>query len=406
MADQSDDQSSDLETHPKGASFSLFFVLVFGAVAVIQPYLNLYYQSIGFNGVQIGLVATIGALVVVLLAPQYGNLYDQSRHKRRFLIITTLVALVSLSIVPFISVFLLVVILYSTHHVITMSNISATQNLAFHAGASAQGKNSFGSTRLWGSIGFSVFVLLGGWIYEKLGFRVNAAFYMVLSLGVVFVLLKLPDKIFSQAPSEHEAELNLPDVLKLVVKDRYLWLTVLALALSDPVMDGVRSFEPVIMKQFGLPASVIGISTMLSALLEIPLMLSVDRLITKHGYRKILLFVFTFDLLRRMVVWFFPSGASVFAMTVLNSVSFPLRLFTMVSLVNTRIPKRYTTTALNFVSVTLTGLGYMLSNAIAGVIYDRFGGQQVFLMGAVLCVGSLVLVFASGKPDRPALRSN
>lgn len=405
MSDQPQTQIFEPETHRGMSSFSLFFVLVFGAVAIIQPYLNLYYQSIGFTGVQIGLVATIGALVVVVLAPQYGNLYDQSQHKRRFLVVTTLVALVTLSVVPFISIFLVVVILYSIHHVVTMSNISATQNLAFHAGASTQGKNNFGSTRLWGSIGFALFVLLGGWIYENLGFRVNAVFYIVLSLGVVFVLLSLPAKNFTKAPPGDEAELNLPGVLKLVVKDRYLWLMVLALAVSDPVMDGVRSFEPVYMKQLGLSASVIGISTMLSALLEIPLMLSVDRLITKHGYRKILLFVITFDLLRRMVVWFFPSGATVFAMTVLNSVSFPLRLFTMVSLVNRRIPKRYTTTALSFISVTLTGLVYMLSNAMAGVVFDKFGGQQVFLMGAVFCVASLVLALAAGNPDQSALGS-
>ena len=233
----------------------------------------------------------------------------------------------------------------------------------------------------------------------------NAVFYIVLSLGVVFVLLSLPAKNFHPGSPGDEAELNLPGVLKLVVKDRYLWLMVLALAVSDPVMDGVRSFEPVYMKQLGLTASVIGISTMLSALLEIPLMLSVDRLITKHGYRKILLFVITFDLLRRMVVWFFPSGATVFAMTVLNSVSFPLRLFTMVSLVNRRIPKRYTTTALSFISVTVTGLVYMLSNAMAGVVFDKFGGRQVFLMGAVFCVISLGLALSAGNSDQSKLSS-
>ena len=118
MSDQPQTQIFEPENRRGVSSFSLFFVLVFGAVAIIQPYLNLYYQSIGFTGVQIGLVATIGALVVVVLAPQYGNFYDHSQHKRRFLVVTTLVALVALSVVPFISVFLVIVILYSVHHVI------------------------------------------------------------------------------------------------------------------------------------------------------------------------------------------------------------------------------------------------------------------------------------------------
>lgn len=402
MSDQPQTQISDPETPGGKGVFSLFFVLIFGAIAILQPYLNLHYQSIGFTGTQIGLVATISALVVILLAPQYGNLYDLSAHKRTFLTITMLVALISLAVVPFVSIFLVVVIFYSLYRVIITSNISATHNLAYHAGASSKGKNNFGGTRLWGSIGFSIFVLLGGWVYEKFGIQIGVVVYIALCLGVVIVLFKLPHAIFQQEPVSDGIDLDLMGVLKLVIKDHYLWLMVLALALTDPVMDGVRSFEPVYMKELGLSESVIGISAMLSALLEIPLMLSADRLITKHGYRNVLLFLFTFDLLRRMLVWVFPSGAMVFSMTVLNCVSFPLRLFTMVGLVNKRIPKRYTTTALNFISVTLTGLAYMLSNVVAGVVYDRFGGQQVFLMGAILCVGSLVLALAAGKSDAPA----
>src|SRR5690606_26681068 len=108
-----------------------------------------------------------------LVAPQYGNLYDLSAHKRAFLTITMLVALISLAVVPFVSIFLVVVIFYSLYRVIITSNISATHNLAYHAGASTKGKNNFGGTRLWGSIGFSIFVLLGGWVYEKFGIQIG-----------------------------------------------------------------------------------------------------------------------------------------------------------------------------------------------------------------------------------------
>lgn len=381
-------------------SLSLFFVLIFGAIAVMQPYLNLYYQYTGFTGVQIGLVATISSLVVILVAPQYGNLYDHSANKRSFLILTMLATLISLGIVPFTSAFVSVVVLYSVYRVISTSNISAAHNLAFHAGSSQLG-NNFGGTRLWGSLGYSIFVLIGGWVFERMGIKVNAIVYVLLCLSVVFVLFRMPGEMFKQEPVDSKTELSLSGVLKLVIGDRYLWLMMLALALTDPVMDGVRSFEPVYMKELGLSESIIGISGMLAALLEIPLMLSVDRLIKKYGYHKVTVFVFVFDLLRRMIVWFFPYGSSVFTMTVLNSVSFPLRLYTMVSLVNQRIPKQYTTTALNFVSVTLTGLGYMLSNALSGLIYDRFGGQQVFLFAAVLCASSLLLALIANNSHKP-----
>lgn len=386
----------------KFITFSLYFLLVFGSIAILQPYLNLHFQAIGFTGTQIGMVVTISSLAIILFAPTYGQWFDRSPYKRQVLVFTTLLAMVTMALVPSLGIFLAVVLLYSINRVITTFNISAVQNITYQVGSSEGGRNDFGRIRLWGSLGFAFVVLLGGLIYEKLGVMVNVWIFIALSLALVIVLLRMPATYFQLSSSNDEADLGLGGVLKLILKNRFLWMTVVALALTDPVMDGVRSFEPVIMKNLGMTESVIGLSTMLSALFEVPLMLRVDRIIARQGYRKVLIFIFVFDLTRRMVVWLFPVGMNIFVMTILNCVSLSLRMFTMVSLVNQYIPKRFTTTVYAFFSVTLTGLGYMLSNALSGMIYDNYGGRQVFLMGALLCAVSLLLAVAAGKPSSDA----
>jgi len=348
------------------------------------------------------MVVTISSLAIILFAPTYGQWFDRSPYKRQVLVFTTLLAMVTMALVPSLGIFLAVVLLYSINRVITTFNISAVQNITYQVGSSEGGRNDFGRIRLWGSLGFAFVVLLGGLIYEKLGVMVNVWIFIALSLALVIVLLRMPATYFQLSSSNDEADLGLGGVLKLILKNRFLWMTVVALALTDPVMDGVRSFEPVIMKNLGMTESVIGLSTMLSALFEVPLMLRVDRIIARQGYRKVLIFIFVFDLTRRMVVWLFPVGMNIFVMTILNCVSLSLRMFTMVSLVNQYIPKRFTTTVYAFFSVTLTGLGYMLSNALSGMIYDNYGGRQVFLMGALLCAVSLLLAVAAGKPSSDA----
>jgi MFS family permease len=79
----------------------------------------------------------------------------------------------------------------------------------------------------------------------------------------------------------------------------------------------------------------------------------------------------------------------------MTAISFTLRLITTVHLINLRIPKQYTTTALTFVFNTLNGIMYILSNAISGVIYDAFGARQIYLVSAALCVIALGCALAA-----------
>ena len=191
-------------------------------------------------------------------------------------------------------------------------------------------------------------------------------------------------------------------VLSLIIRDRYLWFTVLALALTDTLQDGFRSFEPLFMQDLGLTQSMIGLASTLSALGEVPFMLWGDRLIRRFGIRQMILFTFVFDLLRRGLVWLFPSAPLVFVLNVLTCVSFSFRLLSTISLVNARIPKRYTTTALVFISVTLYGLGHILSSGLSGLIFDAFGARQLYLLGVGLCLMSLLVAILAGPEPKPA----
>jgi len=39
----------------------------------------------------------------------------------------------------------------------------------------------------------------------------------------------------------------------------------------------------------------------------------------------------------------------------------------------------------------------MISNALSGFIYDRYGNRELYLLGAILCVISLILALNAGK---------
>lgn len=379
--------------------FSLFFLLFFAGIGLIMPFLSLQFKAVGYNGVQISLLNMLSALAVILTAPQYGLIFDRSKDKRLILLISLTIATVTLFLIPYLRAFGAMLVIYTINRVIVSSSITASENLSYQVSADKNGeeKAAFGSLRMWGSLGFALTALLGGMIFQNFGLLRNSRIFLGLMAATFVVLLLMPESIFRERRSIESGEtaLSTRGVIKLIAKDQYLLLTVVALALTDPLFDGVRSFEPIFMEELGLPVSVIGLAATLSALLEVPMMLGADRLIERIGVQNLVIAILSFDLTRRLLVWIFPSGWVVFALNIMTAISFTLRLITTVHLINLRIPKQYTTTALTFVFNTLNGIMYILSNAISGVIYDAFGARQIYLVSATLCVIALGCALAA-----------
>lgn len=379
--------------------FSLFFLLFFAGIGLIMPFLSLQFKAVGYNGVQISLLNMLSALAVILTAPQYGLIFDRSKDKRLILLISLTITTVTLFLIPYLRAFGVMLVIYTINRVIVSSSITASENLSYQVSADKNGeeKAGFGSLRMWGSLGFALTALLGGMIFQNFGLLRNSRIFLGLMAATFVVLLLMPESIFRERRSTESSEtaLSTRGVIKLIAKDQYLLLTVVALALTDPLFDGVRSFEPIFMEELGLPVSVIGLAATLSALLEVPMMLGADRLIERIGVQNLVIAILSFDLTRRLLVWIFPSGWVVFALNIMTAISFTLRLITTVHLINLRIPKQYTTTALTFVFNTLNGIMYILSNAISGVIYDAFGARQIYLVSATLCVIALGCALAA-----------
>ena len=379
--------------------FSLFFLLFFAGLGLMMPFLSLQFKAVGYNGVQISLLNMLSALAVILTAPQYGLIFDRSKDKRLILLISLAIATVTLFLIPYLRAFGAMLVIYTINRVIISSSITASENLSYQVSADKNGeeKAGFGSLRMWGSLGFALTALLGGMIFQNFGLLRNSRIFLGLMAATFVVLLLMPESIFRERRSIESCEtaLSTRGVIKLISKDQYLLLTVVALALTDPLFDGVRSFEPIFMEELGLPVSVIGLAATLSALLEVPMMLGADRLIERIGVQNLVIAILSFDLTRRLLVWIFPSGWVVFALNIMTAISFTLRLITTVHLINLRIPKQYTTTALTFVFNTLNGIMYILSNAISGVIYDAFGARQIYLVSATLCVIALGCALAA-----------
>lgn len=375
--------------------FKLYFFLIFGALGTLITYIPLHFKRLNFSGSQISLIQVLGSFALIVIAPKYGLLFDNAANKRNVLIISLLIMICSLGTIGYFQAFLPILLLWVIYRTVTGPLYSISENLSY--GVMTHQNSTFGAIRLWGSVGYALATLAGGWTYQNFGLKANnLTFFVLMGLSVI-VLLLMPAKAFEIEKDPLEKELNLVGVFKLILRNRFLLLMALALAISDPTQDGVRSFEPIFLENLGLQASMIGLANMLSALTEVPFMIYADRVIQKIGIRQIILFVFIFDIARRLAVWLFPFTGVVFATSVMTSLSFTFRLVCSIMLINLCLPKQVTSAANAFVGVTLFSLGYMLSNALGGMIYDTWGNQPIYLMGAAFSLISLILALFAGE---------
>src|SRR4030042_5870264 len=135
----------------KKASPFIFYMLYFAAVAFYMPFIVLYFQGLGFNGAQIGLLTGIAPLITLVGAPLGTGLADKKNRHKLIMSLTILAAILLAIIFPMLTTLipvLLVVGLFSLFSapIISFAD-SATMNML------ANEKEMNGRARIGGTMG-------------------------------------------------------------------------------------------------------------------------------------------------------------------------------------------------------------------------------------------------------------
>ena len=88
----------------KAVSFGFYF-FSFGAVAFLMPNLVLYYQELGFNGIQIGIIVGIAPLITMVCAPLWTGLADREKRHMLIMSVAILATVIITTIFPLIKSF-------------------------------------------------------------------------------------------------------------------------------------------------------------------------------------------------------------------------------------------------------------------------------------------------------------
>jgi MFS transporter, PPP family, 3-phenylpropionic acid transporter len=358
----------------KAWPFALNF-LIFAAVAFIAPFLVLYYQSLGFTGTQIGILAGLTPLVTMVSAPFWTGLADQTRRHRLIMSATLFMSVVILIAVPgfsaFVPILLLIILFNAFYAPVSSFTDSATMHML------GDKKDLYGRVRLGGTFGFGIAASIAGVYIQNFGIRY--AFWAG-ALLLFLALLVSQKLVFGQA----HAGVAIKQGLRVLLVDRR-WILFLMLALAGGFALAANNayFLPYL-KELGAAESWMGVALTIGTLSEIPVLFFGNRLQQRFTANGLLLLAMIITGVRLVALAIVRTPEAAVLLQLSNGLTFPAMWIAGVAYADQYAPPGMRATAQGLFGAMVFGLGLAIGGFVGGPILENQGGQVLFLIFGVI----------------------
>ena len=359
-----------------------FYFLYFAALSALMPFFVLFYQGLGFNGTQIGLLTGIPPLVSLVASPFWTGLADARRWHKAVMGLGILVAVLIIFLLPSFKAFgavFLSIILFNAF-------ISPVSSLADSGTMTMLGdeRAMYGRVRLGGTIGWGLFAPIAGALVENYGLRIG---FWTFS-GLMLLNFLVSQKFVHSSQDEGESRSGGVGVF---LTDRR-WLSFLFISL----LGGIGSFSAAAylfpyMAELGASESTMGLALTISTLSELPIFFLGHRLVRRFGSYGLLTLTLAMFGLRALLYAAVSAPTMVLLVQVFGGMIFPAMWTAGVSYADEHAPAGLKSTAQGLFGAVSFGVGSAVSGFIAGPLLESMGGRGMFLViGVIILVGLAV----------------
>ena len=376
--------------YPHGQLASSLFIRAFqacywGAAGLYFPFVNVYYRGIGLSGTEIGLIATLSALMGALGAVIWGMIHDRWGKSR--LVFTGLAfgaALFSF-ILGHVREYWQILPAAALVSFFNTSAVSQVDSMTLRL----LGENhaAYSSHRLWGTVCFVVTSALASLLLPAVGIQSVFTLFPIGLLLFWLFSLRLKDQSIRQGPSLLAGLGQMtrnPQWLLLMGSVMVLWTAIL----------GVFAFISVVAKDLGASEASVGLISTVAAVAEIPMLLIGPYLLRRFGPRSLIVGAMAAYVVRMLLYAQVARPEWVIALSLMQGITYSPFLIGTVALANQLAPDELKST-----SQGLLGMVMSLSNVAGGLacgwLFDHTGQAGLFSMAA-LFAGAALLLYGLG----------
>ncbi|PYZ96437.1 MFS transporter [Alteribacter lacisalsi] len=345
----------------------LFFI--HSAMTILVSYLPVYFQHLGLTGSQIGILLAVGPLAAIMSQPFWGFMSDKWQTVKRVLLSCLIGGLITGFVVFQMTAFLWIMLLLFIFFAFMAPAGGLGDSLAQKV--SQQRGVSFGSIRMWGSLGFGTSSLLSGFLLARFGIENIYYLYAFLLIIAIFFCTRAPDS----EPARKKASLK--SALKLGANPLlgFFLLMIFFISLTHRVND---SFLGLYIVELGGSESIIGTAWFIGVITEAVVFgMSAYWLRRFHPLTFISIAAFIY-VIRWLLMVLANSPADVLFIQVLHGLAFGLFYLTAFQFIARLVPEELESTGhLLFISVFF-GVSGVIGSLAGGVIIDSFDFRTLY----------------------------
>lgn len=360
----------------------------YAAIGALMPFIALYYRELSFSGIQVGVLTALPSLGMALLGPLLGAVTDSLAIHRWMLRIALAIAGVVAFVTSQVSAFGPILLLIG---LLAFVSVPVAPLLdSYGMTISERIDRSYGSLRVWGSIGYMSSVLIVGRLMaDDVSAIVLAAHGAFLGLALV--------SVFGLPSLAERRALPLFGGLKTVLLNRSIILLLLVAYLLSSGAAVMNIYLGIHLEDIGGTATHVGVAFAVSAASELPVIAFGGWFLRRLGAMRLVALAIVIYGVRFLGYGLITVPVWVLPIQALHGLSYGAFLMASVTLAHRLAGREHAATAQALLTAMSFGFGSITGSLAGGVLLDRIGTVGLFRGAAVLMVVTLAVLLIGDR---------
>jgi len=358
------------------------------AIGMIIPLIGQYLSSIGFTGVQIGVVTSTATAIGILASPFWGCRYHNYKNSVKVvLFLCTAAPLVVISLI-FIKQYAIFLILYALY------SFFQTPILPLCDAMTLEAKMPFGAVRKWGAIGYAVGVFTSGLIANATNlvviFPLSALAFFIAGLILWYKPKRQPDLY-----NESEIKEKTTRYIDLFKNKKFMALLLSAFFICGSNVGNNIYFSFLYIDAGGTIAG-IGLAFLLMCGSEAPFMAWIERISSKFTLEKMILVSMLISSFRYLWYSTGPSPELLIGTFFLQGMVNGVVIIEFVRYIVKLVDPIMIGMAMTLYQAISSNCSTIICQLIGGAILDRYSSVGVYLFFGIINIIGIILYVGFG----------
>ncbi len=361
-------------------TFALFFLVYYGFLGFVTPYMSLYFSDLQFNGIQIAVLMSMLQITRILGPFAWGWLADHRQDRIGIMRVTSAITTILFTGLFFFDSFIPLLIWMFVLNTFSSSLTPLGEAATLHALNKTNAfEAKYGRLRLWGSVGFMAAVLFGGYWFEQQGIKTLPWIGLICLACVTLLAWQLWEPPIEGHPVKRGQ-------LRAILKEpKVLWF----FSSTFWMVFGHASlyvFYSLYLEKLGFHKTLIGLFWMLGVGAEVIYFYYQKYVFDRFSIKKILRYSFVIGVIRFAAIAYIPEFWPLLIAQLLHAFTFAAHHSASVRLMQDWFKGATQARGQALYTSISYGLGGTIGGLCAGWIWENLGPNHAFGMSALACV--------------------